>query len=545
MLNRRYLCSFDARRILHRFTDVVVVGAGAAGLRAACEIAASAAASVTVITKGAIRDANTDRAQGGVAAVLMPERTGDSTELHVEDTLASGCGLADEEVVRITIEEGVERVRELIDWGAKFDRKDGDIHFTQEGGHRKPRIAHARGDATGHEILSVLAARVQAMPSIQVIEDAYVLDAITEDGRCTGLLTWRSHAGLVAIWARAVVLASGGYGRLYRENTNGPHATGDGAAMAYRAGAELKDLEFVQFHPTTLYIAGAERFLITEAARGEGGVLKDAAGVRFMPSYHPMAELAPRDVVARAILDRMNRTNQPMVFLDLTGIGREKLAASFPGILAICRRFDIDPVREPIPVRPGAHYTIGGVAADCWGRTTVPGLYACGEVAVTGLHGANRLGSNSLLEGLVFGRRAGRRALEDIAGLSEASRPPVLTIETGFRRRDLDILDMRRSLESLMAREAGIVRAGKPLADARRLLARWSDCVAEVEFGDPQGWELQNMLLVAQLIAESALWRRESRGAHYRDDFPDQDPAFAASLRLSRACGSRPAGASA
>ncbi len=545
MLNRRYLCSFDSRRILHRFTDVAIVGAGVAGLRAAMEIAASGAASVTVLTKGKIPDANTDRAQGGVAAVLMPQRTGDSTDLHIEDTLASGCGLADEEVVRITVLEGVDRVRELIDWGAKFDRRDGDIHFVQEGGHRKPRIVHARGDATGHEILSVLARRVETMPSIQVIENAYVLDAITENGRCTGLLTWRDHSGLVAIWARAVVLASGGYGRLYRENTNGPHATGDGAAIAYRAGAELKDLEFVQFHPTTLYIAGAERFLITEAARGEGGVLKDGAGVRFMPSYHPMAELAPRDVVARAILDRMNKTTQPMVFLDLTGIGREKLAASFPGILSICRQFDIDPVREPIPVRPGAHYTIGGVAADSWGRTTLPGLYACGEVAVSGLHGANRLGSNSLLEGLVFGCRAGRRAWEDIAGLPEATRPPALRIDTGFKRRDLDLADMRRSLESVMAREVGIVRTGKQLADARRLLARWSDCVAEVEFVDPQGWELQNMFVVAQLIAESALWRRESRGAHFREDFPAQDDAFASSLRVWRAqgppCGGAPA----
>ncbi|HNR99695.1 MAG TPA: L-aspartate oxidase [Planctomycetota bacterium] len=545
MLNRRYLCSFDSRRILHRFTDVAVIGAGAAGLRAACEIAARDSAAVTVIAKGPLQDANTSRAQGGVAAVLMPERTGDSTELHIQDTLASGCGLADKPIAEITIREGVDRVRELIDWGAEFDRKDGAIHFTQEGGHRKPRIAHARGDATGREVLNVLARRVAAQPSIQVCEGAYVLDLITENGRCTGLLTWRNHAGLVAIWARAVILASGGYGRLYRENTNGPHSTGDGAAVAYRAGAELKDLEFVQFHPTALYIAGAERFLITEAARGEGGVLKDAAGVRFMPSYHPMAELAPRDVVARAILDRMNKTSQPMVFLDLTGIGREKLATSFPGILAICRRFDIDPVREPIPVRPGAHYTIGGVAVDSWGRSTLPGLYACGEVAVTGLHGANRLGSNSLLEALVFGRRAALRAIEDIADAPEASRPPALRVATGFKHRDLDVLDMRRSLESLMAREVGIIRTGRQLADARRLLARWSDCVAEVEFGDPQGWELQNMLLVAQLIAESALWRRESRGAHYRNDFPSQDPAFAASLRLSRADGLSPPGASA
>ncbi len=534
MLNRRYLCSFDSRRILHRFTDVAVVGSGVAGFRAACELA-EGGVSVSVFTKGRIRDANTDRAQGGVAAVLMPERTGDATELHLQDTLASGCGMAKENIVRITVEEGVTRVRELIEWGAKFDQRDGVLHFTQEGGHGKPRIVHARGDATGHEILNVLTRQVTTNPAIQVIEDTYVLDLLTEGGRCVGLLTWQSHSGPVAVWARAVVLASGGYGRLYRENTNGPHATGDGIAMAYRAGAELADLEFVQFHPTTLYIAGAERFLITEAARGEGGILKDNTGVRFMPSYHKMAELAPRDVVARAILDRMNKTKQPMVFLDLTGIGREKLTHSFPGILAICRQFDIDPVREPIPVRPGAHYTIGGVTTDEWGRTTMEGLYACGEVSVTGLHGANRLGSNSLLEGLVFGTRAGQRVLGDIAGVAEPSCPPALAVETGFKHRDLDIIDMRRSLESVMAREVGIVRGGPQLEDARRLFARWSECVGEVEFSDPQGWELQNMLMVAFLITESALWRRESRGAHYREDFPAQNDAFAVSLNVSRA----------
>ncbi len=534
MINRRYLASFDPRKILHRFTDVAIVGTGLAGLRAALALADEGELAVTLLTKGQVRDANTDRAQGGIAAVLAPDRTGDRPRFHVEDTLVSGCGLAEEEIVRITVGEGIERVRELIAWGATFDARDGLLEFTQEGGHQKPRIIHARGDATGSEVLGTLLKRVRACPSIQLLEDTFSLDILVSDGRCAGILAWDSAAGKVAIWARAVIIASGGYGRLFRETTNGPHSTGDGVAMAYRAGAELRDLEFIQFHPTTLYIAGAERFLITEAARGEGGRLIDHSGSRFMDKYHPMAELAPRDVVARAIFDRMTETRQPMVYLDLRKIGREKLRRRFPGIVAICQQFEIDPARDPIPVRPSAHYTIGGMRTDSWGASSLPGLYACGEAAVTGLHGANRLGSNSLLEGLVFGYRAGVGAARDARELPELQRPCDLGGDLGYQTRPVDTQDLRRSLESLMVREVGIVRNRDDLADARRLFSRWSQYIGEIEFANPAGWELQNMLLVALLVTESALWRRESRGGHFREDFPQTDPAFARSLVVSR-----------
>ena len=534
MLSTRYLCSLDTRTMLHRFTDVVVVGAGVAGLRAALDIAQDPDASVIVLTKGRVADANSDRAQGGIASVLEPERTGDALAAHVQDTIESGCGLADERVVQVTVAEGVDRVRELIAWGARFDTHDGLLDFTQEGGHRRARILHAHGDATGHEILRVLQERTKACPRIQLIEDAHSVDIVTIDGRCVGLSVWERGAGMVGVWARAVILASGGYARLFRETTNGPHATGDGLAMAYRAGAVLRDLEFIQFHPTTLYIAGAERFLITEAARGEGGILKDAGGRRFMPDYHPMAELAPRDVVARAILDRMNQTHQPMVYLDLTGIGAETLTLRFPGIMAICGQFGIDPRREPIPVRPSAHYTIGGIAVDLDGRTSIEGLYACGEAAATGLHGANRLGSNSLLEGLVFGRRSGACAAGEAAGRPAPSVPPRLRVALRRRARAIDTLDMRRSVESLMVREVDIVRTGPQLENARRLFCRWGQYAGEVAFGEPSGWTLQNMLLVAQLVTESALWRRESRGAHFREDFPAPDAAYARTLSVSR-----------
>ncbi len=526
MLKRRYLTSFSQKRILHRFTDVIVIGGGIAGLRAALRVAEEKNRSVIVLSKGKIYESNSDKAQGGIATVLEPERTGDTVENHIRDTMNNGCAIADKTIVEITVDSGIERVRELISWGAQFDKTGGLYDFTMEGGHSKPRILHANGDSTGHEILNVLLKRARKDESIQIFEESFAIDFLVKDNRCYGVLAMEKQRGMIALWAPAVILASGGYGRLFRETTNGPHTTGDGIAMAYRAGVDLQDLEFIQFHPTTLYIAGSERLLITEAARGEGGILRDNTGKRFMTEYHPRAELAPRDVVSRAILDRINKTNHPMVYLDLSVLGKEKLAQRFPRIVALCKQFDINPMKEPIPIRPSAHYTIGGVKTDSWGQTSLEGLYACGEVACTGLHGANRLGSNSLLEGLVFGYRSGCRVVEFISENSFSLCPPAIEINKHYKIIQLDKVDMRRSLESLMVRSVGILRNRDKLQEAHNLLLRWADNLGECAFFDTAGWELQNMVLTSLLIIKSALWRRESRGTHFREDFPETEPEF-------------------
>ncbi len=411
----RYLVGFDSPLLPHRFTDVLVIGSGVAGLRAAIEAARHA--NVVVITKDELNECSTDRAQGGIAAALGP---GDSPEKHAADTIAVGCGLCDPATVRLVVEQGPELVRELAQWGAAFDREGDGLSLAIEGGHRCARVAHARGDATGAEIEETLLRKVASTPNIQTIKHTFAIDLLTLDGICLGAATWSHARGLTLIWAKAVILATGGAGQVYRETTNPRVATGDGLAMAYRAGCELRDLEFVQFHPTTLYVAGAARVLISEAARGEGGILVNKLGERFMEKYSPMKELAPRDVVSRAILAEMQRTGDTNVYLDLTHVPPDRLAARFPLIKEMCSLFDIDIAEDLIPVCPSAHYMIGGVTADHRGQTTIGRLYACGEVASTGLHGANRLGSNSLLEGLVFGRAAG-----DAAGRAAAD---------GFRR---------------------------------------------------------------------------------------------------------------
>lgn len=533
MKSRRYLTHYAPKQVLHRFTDIIVIGAGIAGLRAAIKIAEDTDLSVIVLSKGKLNESNSDKAQGGIAAVFEAAKTGDSEEAHVEDTLAAGGGLADPGIVSLTVHEGIERIRELIQWGVQFDRHQDELDYTQEGGHSKPRILHAHGDSTGHEIIRGLLARAKSFPQIKILENAFAVDLLVSDKRCVGVLAVENHSGKVAIWARSVILASGGYGRLFRETTNGPLTTGDGIAMAYRAGAALQNLEFIQFHPTTLYIAGAERYLITEAARGEGGILKDHSGNRFMDQYHPMAELAPRDVVSRAILDRISKTHHPMVYLDLTMLGGDKLKKRFPGIVSICTQFDINPAQEPIPVRPSAHYTIGGVKSDAWGQTTLAGLFACGEVACTGLHGANRLGSNSLLEGLVFGFRSARKAAEFAADVPCPTCPSELTIAVRHARKSIDVDDMRRSLENLMVRDVGILRDEARLSEAAGSLKRWVDNISDSQFSGRADWEVQNMVLVALLIAESASWRRESRGTHFRTDFPEAHPTFARNSMLT------------
>src|SRR5437764_1396654 len=399
-------------------TDFIVVGSGIAGLRAGIELA-RAGARVTVLTKDRREESNTEYAQGGVAVALSDT---DEASLHEEDTLAAGAGLCDERAVEVLVREGRRYIGELIEWGAEFDREGGRLLFTREAAHSRPRILHAHGDATGREIVRALLARAGAERNLSFLAHAETESLIVIDGRVTGVCYLDPLVrGPRALRARGVVLASGGAGALYLHTTNPAVATGDGMAMAFDAGAELADMEFVQFHPTALNIEGAPRFLLAEARRGEGGVLRNAAGRRFMPRYNGAAELAPRDVVTRAIVAEMGRTATRTVFLDMTAFDAARLRLRFPKIYSTCLRYGLDLARDPVPVSPAAHYIMGGVRTDLEGRTSLPGLYAAGEVACTGVHGANRLASNSLLEGLVFGARAGRAAANDPAGSHAAT----------------------------------------------------------------------------------------------------------------------------
>jgi L-aspartate oxidase len=525
---RRYLLPFKAARLPQQLTDVLVVGGGVAGLRAALE--ASKSADVLVLTKDSLEQSNTWYAQGGIAAVLQPE---DSIALHVSDTESAGAGICDPRAVEIVIREGPARVLELLEWGARFDRKVGnpyDLDFAREGGHSFARIVHAYGDATGKELAQTLINAVQARESIRVSPNSFVLDLITDNGRCVGALAIINNQ-LHVVWAKRTILASGGAGQLYRETTNPRIATADGHAMAWRAGAILCDMEMVQFHPTTLYVAGSSRALITEAVRGEGAYLVDRNGHRFMPDYHPMAELAPRDVVSRSIVQQIRKTNYTHVYLDVRHLPTDKFRERFPQLAHLMDQFEIDISRDLIPVHPAAHYMIGGVDADEYGRSSLSGLYAVGEVGCSGLHGANRLGSNSLLEGLAFGARAGAHAAA--AAAAETAKFPQ-SLEHRIPRSnktELDVIDVKSSLRSIMWRNVGIEREAERLNETREIIAFWSRYVMDKVF-DPQtlgsatavaGWELQNMLTVAALIATAAYTRTESRGVHHRLDYPQRD----------------------
>lgn len=518
---RRYLVPVNTGSTQQLFTDCLVVGAGVAGLRAALEAAEQC--DVTLVCKGVLSDSNTWNAQGGIASVLAIE---DSFESHIEDTLRAGCGICDKTVVERVVREGPGLIRQLADWGTKFDRVDGKIDVTREGGHTHSRVAHALGDSTGRGIAEALIEKVRRQANINIIENFYTIDLLTcPDGRCLGVVGHRPNSGFEIIWGAATILATGGAGRLYRETTNPEVATADGHAMAYRAGVVLRDMEMMQFHPTTLYIAGASRALITEALRGEGAILRDSTGKVFMKKYHPDGELAPRDVVSRAILDRMLKTGSTHVYLDLRHFDKPHFAKRFPLISEICESFDIDIATDMIPVRPSAHYMVGGVKIDLEAQTNVPGLFACGEVSSTGLHGANRLGSNSLLEGLVFGKIAGQSALMWLQKMAGPEyRKMTIEIPPSDRSR-LDTEDVRNSLRALMWRNVGITRQAKHLDEAQEIIRFWQRYVMDKVFEKPFGWETQNMLTVSMLMAQAAAQRTESRGVHFRSDFPERDDA--------------------
>jgi L-aspartate oxidase len=521
MLTPRYLIPFHPRKLPHFFTDVLVIGGGLAGLRAANAV--DPELSVLVVTKDAIQQSNSSYAQGGIAGVMDPD---DKFEEHVNDTLIAGGTLCDADVVEMVIREAPGRIQELIDWGTHFDEHAGRIVLGREGGHSRSRIVHALGDMTGREVMRAVIERTLRQPNIRVWENTFTLDLLTCEGACRGAIIANQHHEKMLIWSRQTILATGGCGQVYRESTNPPVATGDGHAMAYRAGAQLRDMEFVQFHPTVLYIAGGSRSLITEAVRGEGGWLVDKDGVRFMPEYDSRAELAPRDIVSQAIVSQMEKTRHNCVYLDVTHLDPTFVLKRFPGIAAACKQFGIDITRDKIPVRPGAHYMIGGVTIDTVGQTTIPALWAAGEVSSSGLHGANRLASNSLLEGLVYGAHAGAAASRAALATSDGYRVfPLENAVVAPPAEPLDLADIRNSLKSLMWRSCGVRRNGEWLSEALEAVDGWRLYVLARQFDDAEGWELQNMLTLARVMIEAAVLREESRGVHLRTDHPRLDDA--------------------
>jgi L-aspartate oxidase len=509
-------------------TDFLIIGGGIAGLRAA--IALAPAGRVLVLTKADPTESNTGYAQGGIAAALGED---DSPELHARDTILAGDGLCDEAAVRVLVEHGPEYVRELMAWGTRFDREaDGSPSLGREAAHSVRRVLHA-GDATGREIGRVLWERVGGCGSVETIDHALVTQLLIDDGAAVGASFFDRHGVRHAVRARATLLATGGAGQVFRETTNPGVATGDGVALAFRAGAAVADLEFVQFHPTALNRPGAPRFLISEALRGEGAQLVNLQGEAFMLRYHPDGDLAPRDVVARSIVRECERTGGG-VFLTLAHLDPAYVRSRFPTIAEMCRRVGLDLARDPIPVGPAAHYIMGGVASDDWGRTVVPGLYAAGEVACTGVHGANRLASNSLLEGLVFGARAAiamqlpsqttvmkpdrveLAGWTPVAGAVAASAPP-------GRLHALATHEVR----DLMWERVGLFRTREGLQSALSQLEAACGAAREIAGAaaapDVDAWRSLNLVTVAGLIARAALRREESRGGHFRQDLPSRD----------------------
>lgn len=513
----QYLVDFDVRGLPSVKTDVIVIGSGIAGLFTA--IKAAEDRKVIVLTKKSLMESNTRYAQGGIAAVFSEE---DSPEYHRQDTLMAGAGLNSSAAVDVLVNEGPDGVRELIRLGTIFDEENGVLALTQEGAHSHRRILHANGDATGYEIVRALIEQVKQDRNIEVWDDHFVIDLITEQGECAGALVQRPNGERLFLQADATVLCSGGAGQLYRYTTNPEVATGDGVAIAYRAGAHVRDMEFIQFHPTALCYPGAPRFLISEAVRGEGAVLRNIHGDRFMERYHELLELAPRDIVARAIVSEMELTKSTFVYLDITHEPADMVKHRFPTIYETCMSYGLDITSDWIPVAPAAHYMMGGIKTDLNGESNIARLFACGEVSSTGVQGANRLASNSLSEAIVFGRRITERIRElapaDWTSLSAGCNEG--RTESPIQA----IVERRLKLQKVMVRYAGLRRnegmLNKGLDELKRQLPIFNAALTKRE-----EYEFANMLTCSLLITESALARQESRGAHYREDYPLRDDA--------------------
>ncbi len=499
--------------------DLIVVGSGIAGLYAAIQ-AKESGASVLVVTKAGIGEASTRYAQGGIAAAVGD---GDSPSFHLTDTIEAGAGLVNEEAARILVEEAADRIADLVRYGVQFDSTNGEVSLGREAAHSRSRILHARGDATGLEIELSLSSLAQR--EVVILEHTLADRLLVEDGRIAGVEVFTRTTGEHRVFtARTVVLATGGAGQMYRTTTNPPISTGDGVAIAYEAGAEVVDMEFTQFHPTALVIPGRPVFLISEAVRGEGALLFNTRGERFMTKYdRERAELAPRDVVARAAVREMVETGADHVLLDITDRDEGWLAARFPQIYAKCLEAGLDMARDRVPVSPAAHYTMGGVRTNTWGETTLPGLYVVGEAACTGVHGANRLASNSLLETIVFAHRAVERLLNPPRPVPLPPAPTSDAIALLPLTPDGHVPEATE-VKELMWQDVGIVRSAESLTRAVATLRRWAASVPRPT--DREGYELRSIITCARLASEAALMREESRGAHYRTDFPEPREAW-------------------
>ncbi len=518
MNDLRYLINFNSDEIEKEYHDVIIIGSGIAGVYTALEIPEEF--DVAIVTKETIDISNSVLAQGGIAVSLDKE---DSPELHFKDTIVAGAGLCDEESVWVLVKEAASNIECICKYGVNFDKKGDDLALTREGAHSKNRIIHA-GDTTGKEVCDKLIAEVKTRKNVVIKERVFAIDLITENNECKGILVYDEDSGTFKLYlSNFVICATGGFGQIYTNTTNPEVATGDGISLAYRAGAELMDMEFIQFHPTVLYHPENKTFLISEAVRGEGAKLLNNKGKRFMPDYHELCELAPRDIVSRAIFAEMAKTDSTNVYLDISFKDKDYLENRFPNILKTCLSYGIDITKDTIPVSPAEHYCMGGIRTDVFGRTNIKGFYSCGEAACTGIHGANRLASNSLLEGLVFGHKISDLVKEELNDKDKRTVRLSINYFVPRQKIQLDKKEIKNKIQEIMTRYVGIIRDEKGLLNASNLINGYYEMIMNMDYSTIEDFELHNIVLLSKLVVESALERKESRGAHFRSDYSKTD----------------------